>query len=485
MVVILALSKRQFSAIVTAFLYLSLLGLIITFSFYFVKIGGFKPSEKKLLVGTEKIIKVLQFYPIKTDTIALLLLVFRNLFTVLFILNSILMNYSVKVFFTGRKWLFPIIIIPFLIDLFILNKQVFQSLFAYNFSLQQLIVYISDFLIDIGLFVSVLFFFFEMNDIGIPIMRKMHSSKTISNVLLCLIFSFFSSLNPVTVYQDYHSVIVYSSVVFPIQGYNVFNKWLFVLSFGIILLVTVLYQNIRYYKYNYDRNKNEILISRNKTAIGPSASILVHGIKNQIIVSEVLIADLKEKLTCNKESSSEEEIVNKLEQQISLIRKRLDVIYKSFLKVELSLRRTTAKEILILVQKKLADNERAQCIEYFFDDAYITADQELLSEAIYNIVVNAIEATMELDDPYISVTIKSLKARVMITVHNNGNPISDKIRKKLFQPFTTTKNTESNWGLGLFYTNMIVKLHFGEILEESDSNGTSFMILLPKERVKE
>lgn len=485
MIVILVLSKRQLSAFVTAILYLSLLGLIITFSFYFVKIGGFKPSEKKLLVGTDRIIKVLQYYPIKTDTIARFLLIFRNLFTVLFILNSILLNYSIKVFFTGKKWLFPIIALPFLIDLIIMDKYVFTRLFAYDYPLQQFVVNASDILMDIGLVLSILFFFFEMTDIGVPIMRKMHTSKTVSNVLLCFIFFFFSSLNPVTVYQDYHSVIVYSSSSLPIQGYNVFNKWLFVMSFGIILLVTVLYQNIRYYKYNYNRTKNEILISRNKTAIGPSASILVHGIKNQVIVTEVLVAELKELFCSKKDLSSGEEIVDELEKQVSLIRKRLDVIYKSFLKVELSLRRTTVEDILVLVRKKLEENKRAQDIQYIYDEAYITADQELLSEAIYNIVINALEATMEIENPQVSVAVKTLNARVMITVHNNGKPIPDKVRKRLFQPFTTTKNTESNWGLGLFYSNMIVKMHFGEIQEESNSNGTSFMILLPKERVKE
>ena len=60
--------------------------------------------------------------------------------------------------------------------------------------------------------------------------------------------------------------------------------------------------------------------------------------------------------------------------------------------------------------------------------------------------------------------------------------------KKIFEPFYSSKNSNSNWGMGLYYVRTIVKKHMGSLRVDSDyGKGTSFYILLPKllpERVK-
>ena len=44
----------------------------------------------------------------------------------------------------------------------------------------------------------------------------------------------------------------------------------------------------------------------------------------------------------------------------------------------------------------------------------------------------------------------------------------------------TGKSKNTNWGMGLFYTNRIVRQHFGRLKMESRvGKGSTFMILLP------
>jgi signal transduction histidine kinase len=69
---------------------------------------------------------------------------------------------------------------------------------------------------------------------------------------------------------------------------------------------------------------------------------------------------------------------------------------------------------------------------------------------------------------------------VEIRVKDNGPGIPDEVKKKIFQPFFTTKPTGQGTGLGLSMSYDIVKAHGGELKVDSiEGEGTEFMIQLP------
>ncbi len=120
-----------------------------------------------------------------------------------------------------------------------------------------------------------------------------------------------------------------------------------------------------------------------------------------------------------------------------------------------------------------------------------------IGRVLLNIVNNAFHAVMEKSQAagagYApTVTIKSFipadtrisggKAVKMINVSiaDNGTGIPDALRKKIFQPFFTTKPTGQGTGLGLSLSYDIVKAHGGELsLESTAGEGTTFTIQLP------
>lgn len=76
-------------------------------------------------------------------------------------------------------------------------------------------------------------------------------------------------------------------------------------------------------------------------------------------------------------------------------------------------------------------------------------------------------------------TIRSEK-NIQINVSDNGRGITEEIRKKIFQPFFTTKPTGKGTGLGLSLSYDIVKAHGGELSVSSvPGESTQFKIILP------
>src|SRR5699024_8649399 len=118
------------------------------------------------------------------------------------------------------------------------------------------------------------------------------------------------------------------------------------------------------------------------------------------------------------------------------------------------------------------------------DTTKILADTPRLSEAIYNLLTNAQEALNEEEtgDNW-AIFIKSYKTRqyVVIEIQDKGVGIPKKNLKKIIEPFYSTKNSNVNWGMGLFYVRAIMKEHLGNIRYDSSvGEGTTFYLYLPK-----
>ena len=54
----------------------------------------------------------------------------------------------------------------------------------------------------------------------------------------------------------------------------------------------------------------------------------------------------------------------------------------------------------------------------------------------------------------------------MIEVSDNGLGMSKSQIKKIFDPFYSSKNSNYNWGMGLYYVREVVKSHLGKMRVE-------------------
>jgi len=113
----------------------------------------------------------------------------------------------------------------------------------------------------------------------------------------------------------------------------------------------------------------------------------------------------------------------------------------------------------------------------FPPDLMLTADPDLIDQVVINLMLNAIDAVQDVENPQISIfaTLNS-NNRVTIDFKDNGVGIKPDVMDKIFMPFFTSKKQGS--GVGLSLSRQIMHLHKGSISVRSrPEEGTVFTLV--------
>lgn len=123
----------------------------------------------------------------------------------------------------------------------------------------------------------------------------------------------------------------------------------------------------------------------------------------------------------------------------------------------------------------------------------IEGDEDLLHRAVFNIVLNAIQASP--DGGTVRVELAEMTGEqlprgvlfpdnaIALHVVDEGPGIPSDLRERVFDPFFTTK--PGGTGLGLPIVHRAVDAHRGVVLLDSSPRGTRFSVLLPRSRFAE
>ncbi|EGU40081.1 sensor histidine kinase [Vibrio ichthyoenteri ATCC 700023] len=114
---------------------------------------------------------------------------------------------------------------------------------------------------------------------------------------------------------------------------------------------------------------------------------------------------------------------------------------------------------------------------------YFVGSQTELVQVWVNIIKNACDAMLDVDQPEIEIQTRQSKNRILITIANNGPEIDSVTRRKIFDPNFTTKKGGLSFGLGLGLSivRRIISGYGGSIAVKSDKDLTIFRIKLPIE----
>lgn len=138
------------------------------------------------------------------------------------------------------------------------------------------------------------------------------------------------------------------------------------------------------------------------------------------------------------------------------------------------------------------DFKKIRIVKRFGNLPDIRCTEIQIEQVFLNILKNAAQAMYskqyeEGECPEIIITTSLENDSIVITFTDNGPGMDENTRKKIFEPFYTTKQPGSGTGLGLsvsYY--IIVNGHGGTITAESSpGNGSSFIITLPARTVNE
>ena len=107
----------------------------------------------------------------------------------------------------------------------------------------------------------------------------------------------------------------------------------------------------------------------------------------------------------------------------------------------------------------------------------IMGDQQRLEQVIINLLRNALDAVMHIEQPEIKIFLYKDKSAIF-SIRDNGIGISN--LDTLFEPFQTTKDPGKGLGLGLAISSNIIS-ELGGMLQGKNltSKGAEFQIVLP------
>jgi len=163
---------------------------------------------------------------------------------------------------------------------------------------------------------------------------------------------------------------------------------------------------------------------------------------------------------------------------------RLDRVVKTFLDfarpVQLNLSDVRIGDFMEDVASLARPQAAASGIEIVerinVEDSMITVDVDLLKQAVFNIVVNSIEAMENGGTLSFEASVKGDDAEIRISDTGPGIPAA--VRERIYDLYFTTK--ENGSGIGLAMTYRIVQLHDGTIDFNSEpGRGTSFSLRFP------
>ena len=139
------------------------------------------------------------------------------------------------------------------------------------------------------------------------------------------------------------------------------------------------------------------------------------------------------------------------------------------------------KEALILTEAK-ASRYSIMINTDLNTEGFIWCDEIEIEQVLINLINNAIDAVRDKADKWVRVELLDRDQSVVLKVSDSGRGIPPEVRKKLFQPFFTTKPVGEGTGLGLSIVKGILDEHNATIEAISDAKNTTFEIIFPKQK---
>ena len=106
-------------------------------------------------------------------------------------------------------------------------------------------------------------------------------------------------------------------------------------------------------------------------------------------------------------------------------------------------------------------------------------------QVLLNLLNNAYDAISESSEKWIKVELKKEPKSIAIWVTDSGGGIPTEVQKKIMQPFFTTKEVGKGTGLGLSISRGIIESHHGQLILDTSSANTCFIIKLPIKQTEE
>jgi len=227
------------------------------------------------------------------------------------------------------------------------------------------------------------------------------------------------------------------------------------------------------------KTQQELIDAERLATIGRMASSVSHDLRHSLAA---IVANAEFLCESRLSTDQREELYQEIRIAVNQMTDLIDSLLE-FSRTRESLRRTygSVKESVERVVQAVRVHPRFHSIRIAIRQEGSSTgwfDTKKLERALYNLLLNACEATAGADGQ-INIDLREVPEGLQIRLSDNGRGIPESIRGKLFEPFISL-GKENGTGLGLTVVQKIVQDHGGDVIvEKTSEEGTVFRITLP------
>jgi len=134
-------------------------------------------------------------------------------------------------------------------------------------------------------------------------------------------------------------------------------------------------------------------------------------------------------------------------------------------------------DVIETIERERPHMSQALSVRMSHEDVTIHGNDVLMTQALLNLLYNALDAVLEVEQPQVTLCVSG---SVAFTVTDNGHGVPEEIRNNLFKPFVSDKHRTTGMGLGLTLAELIAKEHGGTLgYQPISPSGSEFVLNVP------
>ena len=481
--ILMIFRKKNQESILLLGLCISLMIEIVGVMLFIAKKGGVSQEVVQFLYFSKTVQNQMQYFLITLNQLGYMIAIGRILFP-LFLLEIALQYSMIPIIRKNRFWQKIIVIIP-MISLIIYWPFIYRGIVDRWEGFQRVFANINIAWINVYLWAAIIILLIEFFSITMKFCKRQFVQIMVFLIAITGIYILYYRQDPGQVYRFYSYSNVWNNGI----GYLQIDPSLF--SYVVLVVVNVIsailgfFSLFRYTRGTYEANMEDVVMERKFDTVRIGVSMFVHSMKNQLLSTRIIYKRIDQLYEQPElDTVKLKEYIDSLKDVNDSMLTRIEELYRSVKSNSISIVPVSMSDIIENALKRFHEKYPDHPVEVHNDGvSTILADKTHLCEALYNLLINAQEAVLmtERTDGKVCLNCKNERLYTVIEVKDNGMGMSKSQTKKIFDPFYSSKNSNFNWGMGLYYVREVVKSHLGSMRVESDQGkGSSFYILLPK-----
>lgn len=237
------------------------------------------------------------------------------------------------------------------------------------------------------------------------------------------------------------------------------------------------------------QEKEKMLIQQSKmAAMGDMISMIAHQWRQPLNQMSYVFMNIEG--AYEYKELTQEYLESKIKEGTELLEYMSHTIddFRNFFRPDKEREILSVNEVVDETMPLMAKSLEAHGITYIIDhesETKISLYRNELMQVLLNILKNAKDVLIEkkISNAIIEVATYESDAEVFVRVCDNGGGIDAAIMEKIFDPYFSTKDSNSGTGLGLYMSKTIVEEHLqGKLSCENTEMGVCFSIVIPKTR---